>query len=159
MYAKIKDGLVVQFPYGMSDMQTENPHTNYSGSFDVVEIFPTTEAATIHGYEVVPVTLLSTPEYDSNTQQITFGVPTQADGEWTVAWVVTDKTSEQLSFALESKKGEVRKERNNRLTASDWTQLADAQVDKTAWATYRQALRDIPSQAGFPWDVTYPTAP
>jgi hypothetical protein len=159
MHAKIKDGLVVQFPYGMSDMQTENPHTNYSGSFDVEEIFPTTEAATIHGYEVVPVTLLSPPEYDSRTQQIAFGVPTQSDGEWTVAWVATNKSAEQLAIDLETKKSEVRKERNNRLTASDWTQVADAPVDKQAWATYRQALRDITSQSGFPWDVTYPTAP
>jgi len=32
-------------------------------------------------------------------------------------------------------------------------------VDKAVWATYRQALRDVPTQSGFPWEVTYPTQP
>jgi hypothetical protein len=54
---------------------------------------------------------------------------------------------------------EVRKERNRLLTASDWTQISDATVDKQAWATYRQALRDITTQAGFPTDVQWPTKP
>lgn len=55
--------------------------------------------------------------------------------------------------------GQVRAERNGLLTATDWTQVADAPVDKTAWATYRQALRDITGQEGFPWTITWPTEP
>ena len=39
----------------------------------------------------------------------------------------------------------MRLERNRLLAASDWTQVADAPVDRAAWATYRQALRDIPA--------------
>ena len=35
--------------------------------------------------------------------------------------------------------------RNRLLSESDWTQLPDAQCDKVAWATYRQALRDFPA--------------
>ena len=54
---------------------------------------------------------------------------------------------------------EVRTDRDVKLTQSDWTQVTDAPVDKAAWATYRQALRDIPSQAGFPNEVTWPTEP
>jgi hypothetical protein len=53
----------------------------------------------------------------------------------------------------------VRDDRTRRLSATDWTQLADAPVDKTAWATYRQALRDVPAQAGFPWNVQWPDTP
>jgi len=45
---------------------------------------------------------------------------------------------------------ESRKERNAKLTESDWTQVADAPVDQAAWATYRQALRDITTHANFP---------
>jgi hypothetical protein len=52
-----------------------------------------------------------------------------------------------------------RKRRNKLLSASDWTQVADAPVDKAAWATYRQALRDISAQEGFPWAVEWPTQP
>jgi hypothetical protein len=59
----------------------------------------------------------------------------------------------------EEKAGQVRAERNGLLTASDWTQVADAPVDKAAWATYRQALRDVTAQAGFPWTIDWPVAP
>lgn len=55
--------------------------------------------------------------------------------------------------------GQVRAERNGLLTATDWTQVADAPVDKAAWATYRQALRDITAQDGFPWTVQWPEMP
>ena len=54
---------------------------------------------------------------------------------------------------------EVRKERDAKLAATDWTQVADVLVDKTTWATYRQSLRDVPSQSGFPNEVTWPTEP
>lgn len=54
---------------------------------------------------------------------------------------------------------EIRTERDIKLTQSDWTQVADAPVDQAAWATYRQALRDIPSQAGFPNEVVWPIEP
>jgi len=53
----------------------------------------------------------------------------------------------------------VRADRNARLAACDWTQLSDAPVDDLAWAVYRQALRDITSQPGFPWTITWPVAP
>jgi hypothetical protein len=52
-----------------------------------------------------------------------------------------------------------RKQRNELLELSDWTQLDDSPVNKTAWATYRSALRDIPDQAGFPHDITWPIKP
>ena len=49
--------------------------------------------------------------------------------------------------------------RNAQLRASDWTQTLDAPVDKDAWATYRQALRDLPAQGGLADDAEFPTAP
>ena len=54
---------------------------------------------------------------------------------------------------------EVRALRSAQLAGSDWTQLADSTVNKAAWASYRQALRDIPKQTGFPWGVVWPTQP
>ena len=54
----------------------------------------------------------------------------------------------------------VRFDRNRLLAATDWTQAADVpQAVKDLWAPYRQALRDVPQQAGFPTDVTWPTKP
>ena len=53
----------------------------------------------------------------------------------------------------------VRTSRNDKLAQCDWTQLADSTADKTTWATYRQMLRDVTVQDGFPWNVTWPEAP
>jgi hypothetical protein len=53
----------------------------------------------------------------------------------------------------------VRSERDARLAACDWTQMPDAPLTteaKAAWAAYRQALRDVPGQAGFPLAVEWP---
>ena len=57
------------------------------------------------------------------------------------------------------KETEVRNQRNQLLKDSDWTQVADAPVDKIAWATYRQALRDVTAQEGFPFNVVFPIPP
>ena len=67
--------------------------------------------------------------------------------------------AEYAAGANDRAAAEVRTERDAKLTQSDWTQVADAPVDKASWATYRQALRDIPSQAGFPNEVIWPVEP
>lgn len=53
----------------------------------------------------------------------------------------------------------VRRIRNDKLKDCDWTQIADSTADKPTWAAYRQALRDISAQSGFPWEITWPDAP
>jgi hypothetical protein len=159
MHAKIKDGSLVKFPYGMADLQIENPFTNYNGAYDVAAIFPTTEGATVHGQEIVPVTMLPAPEHDQRTQTVELGQPSLTDGEWTVGWIVTNKTQEQLDQANAAQASQVRNDRNAKLAASDWTQLADSTANKAAWATHRQALRDVTKQSGFPWTITWPEQP
>ena len=81
--------------------------------------------------------------------------PIFTDGETTAAEQETAykaiKDAEQASA--------VRQSRGDKLADSDWTQVADAPVDKVVWATYRQALRDITTQEGFPWTITWPDAP
>jgi hypothetical protein len=59
---------------------------------------------------------------------------------------------------------EATQERNSRLAASDWTDTLSAkerlgQAVYDAWQVYRQALRDVPEQTGFPESVIWPTAP
>jgi hypothetical protein len=49
--------------------------------------------------------------------------------------------------------------RNAELNRTDWTQVADSPADKSAWAIYRQALRDLPAQGGLADDAEFPTAP
>jgi hypothetical protein len=60
---------------------------------------------------------------------------------------------------ITNKMKDVRAERNALLVESDWTQVLDAPVDQAAWATYRQALRDITAQEGFPHNINWPQKP
>jgi hypothetical protein len=81
--------------------------------------------------------------------------PVFTDGETTaVAQEVAYKTSKDAEQAKS-----VRASRDEKLKNCDWTQVADAPVDKAVWATYRQALRDVTTQTGFPWTITWPDAP
>lgn len=83
-----------------------------------------------------------------------------------IVWVNGVKTvvergqsQEEIQAQEDTSKEFIRGKRNNLLSSSDWTQVADAPVDKAAWATYRQELRDITAQAGFPTEVIWPTKP
>ena len=62
--------------------------------------------------------------------------------------------------ALEQEADEARTQRDALLVESDWVVLPDAPVaDEQAWKDYRQALRDVPQQTGFPTDINWPTKP
>lgn len=49
--------------------------------------------------------------------------------------------------------------RDTELARTDWTQVADAPVDQAAWATYRQALRNLPASNADPRLIELPTQP
>ena len=99
----------------------------------------------------------------------------QIDGKWFTKYVLgpvfSDKTVDGVTTTAAQQEAAykaikdaeqskaVRQQRNEKLSASDWTQLADSPADDLSWATYRQALRDITTQSGFPWSVTWPDAP
>jgi hypothetical protein len=101
----------------------------------------------------------STPPEITATQVLEEATPVFADDRWTQVWAVRGMTAEEIATRNNAQAEQVRAERNAKLTASDWTQVADAPVDQAAWATYRQALRDISAQNGFPWTVDWPVAP
>ena len=81
----------------------------------------------------------------------------QIEGKWYTKYSVADIDDDAKTAKDAEQAKSVREQRNQKLKDSDWTQLADSTADKTAWATYRQALRDITAQSGFPWEVTWPT--
>ena len=83
----------------------------------------------------------------------------QIDGQWFTKWKTVDFDDAVKAVVDEQQAKSVRSSRDEKLKDSDWTQVADAPVEKTVWATYRQALRDVPNQSGFPWEVTWPDAP
>ena len=91
----------------------------------------------------------------------------QLDGKWYTKYILgpvfTDgetTASEQETAYKASKDAEqaksVRQSRDDKLKDCDWTQITDATADKATWAIYRQALRNITEQAGFPWTITWP---
>ena len=99
----------------------------------------------------------------------------QIDGKWYTKYIlgpvfidqvvdgVTKTVAEQEAEYKAIKDAEqaksVRQSRDAKLAECDWTQVADSPVDKEVWATYRQALRNVPTQEGFPWTITWPDAP
>lgn len=96
--------------------------------------------------------------HNRDTQQLVACDPYIEDGQvFTVT--VADMTAEQIAAATASQAAQVRSQRNRLLAECDWTQIADATVDKAAWATYRQALRDMSAQPGFPGTVKWPHDP
>ena len=83
----------------------------------------------------------------------------QVDGKWFTKYSVSDLDADGIAAKDAEQAKSVRATRNSLIAECDWTQVEDSPVDKAAWAVYRQELRDLPSQAGFPFDVIYPTKP
>lgn len=104
----------------------------------------------------VPVTAWK--PHNSATEKLETTTPYIEDGQVYTVQVVA-RTQEELDAETQNKAAQVRAERNRLLSESDWTQVLDAPVNRSAWATYRQALRDISEQAGFPWEVQWPAEP
>jgi len=134
----------------------------------------TSEILNEYGYDPIlegPQATVTAP-YETSVRD---GVE-EINGQWFTKYVVgptfTDTTDEDgvVTTAADNEAAyrqriddeaavRVRADRNKRLADSDWTQLADNTADTNAWAVYRQALRDVPAQAGFPNEVTWPTEP
>jgi hypothetical protein len=104
--------------------------------------------------------VLEGPQAQPTRYQVVFadGVE-QIDGAWYTKYSVADMDDEAKAAKDAEQAKSVRDQRNTKLAQSDWTQVADAPVNKEAWATYRQALRDVSAQADFPWTIEWPTQP
>ncbi len=80
-------------------------------------------------------------------------------GSKTVETMSSEEAS-KLERPTSEKAHDIRQSRTSKLLATDWTQAADVPADtKSKWTTYRQDLRDVPAQSGFPNSVTWPTEP
>ena len=83
----------------------------------------------------------------------------QLDGKWYTKYSVAEMDADAIATKDTEQAKAMREQRGEKLKNTDWTQVADAPVDKAVWATYRQALRDVTAQSGFPWTITWPDAP
>ena len=102
------------------------------------------------------------------------GAVQDVNGNWVKAWTEQDMFSDTTEDGVTTTKAEheaayqatldaqaaaiVRIQRDDKLKDTDWRAGSDLTLSDE-WATYRQALRDIPAQAGFPNSITWPTEP
>lgn len=142
MFVKLTEGSPSHFPYTTGDLCRDHPGTSFPENLtnDLLADF-----------DVYPVKQVAAPAFNSDTHKVRQWVEL-VDQEWTHVWSLVQLPEQR---AAEN----VRADRNRRLINCDWTQLPDAPVDAAAWATYRQGLRDISNQTGFPWDVQWPEEP
>lgn len=110
-----------------------------------------TEQLTSAGLVSLPDSLNSSSE--SNT---VFVIEKTSDGDIFTNWISQEQYETKLNF--EKQAFRIRVLRDKLLRDSDWTQMKD--VNKSnEWLTYRQALRDVPGQEGFPYTVSWPVKP
>jgi hypothetical protein len=149
-YARLnKDGEVDRYPYTLTDLKYENKHISFPDVIDesVVDMF-----------NVRPVTLTEPPEIN-HTQNLIRSAAPDKKGQWFETWTIENATPGQIKERTNTKVNEIRVKRNQLLLESDWTQCIDSPVNQEAWANYRQLLRNIPQQEGFPWDISWPEKP
>jgi hypothetical protein len=147
MYIKLTNGTPEN--YSIGQLRHDNPQTSFPKNI------PDNVLAE---WGVYPLLKTEKP-VDDYTKNVAEGTPAQQEGQWVQVWTVTDATAEEVAERTASQATEIRTQRTQLLSKCDWTQLSDAPVDKAAWAAYRQSLRDITDQSGFPWNVNWPTQP
>jgi hypothetical protein len=145
------DGSVDRYPYTLTDLRRANPGTSFPKKIS---------DETAAEFNCFPVTPATQPA-DDYTVNLSRTAIKQGD-YWVEEWISTPATPEQITERTEAKAAEVRQQRNELLTASDWTQFTDSPLGvdaKLAWALYRESLRMVPEQPNFPWDVDWPVPP
>lgn len=146
MFALVKDGNFVSF----FDLMNEFKNTSFPEDVQdhhlpsgVVRVYPT-QAPNITPYQYLEP---ADPVFDGT--------------KWVAQYAIKEYSDErQRQRVLDQFSENIRNIRDAKLVACDWTQGRDIPDNiSSAWATYRQALRDIPLQEGFPFNVTWPVAP
>ena len=132
--------------YSIGQLRRDNPQVS----------FPKTVPDNILAeYSVFPVTEIPKPEYDPQSQYLQQSEYYQTEAGWQFHYTVEQLPLEQVAQT-------VRHDRDRLLEASDWIvsrSYERQQPVPEAWATYREALRDIPEQSGFPYTVQWPQTP
>ena len=86
------------------------------------------------------------------------GVEQDNQGRWFTQYSVSDLDAEAMATKDAEQAKSVRASRDAKLAETDWRFRSDL-TPSQGWIDYCQALRDIPSQAGFPWEVIWPEQP
>lgn len=153
-YVKTQDGQVVKFPYTLGDFRKDNPNTSFP------RLIPDEILAS---YEVFEVEVDTAPAVDEqNYKAVRADAPEYVSTEWRLQWSVVEKTDEEKQAYYDSAAAKVRGRRDRDLQECDWVVIKHTEKGTNIpaeWELYRQALRDITGQEGFPYSVTWPTKP
>jgi hypothetical protein len=148
----------------VTDIEFRNmyPNTSFPALLTADVLADFNAVAIMEGPQAVP-----TSPYEYSQRQ---GIE-EINGKWFTKYVLgpiftdteTQTAAEQLTaykaqIDTDRAKG-VRATRDQLLKDTDWTQVRDVPVDQEAYAGYRQALRDISLQEGFPLSITWPELP
>ena len=141
IYVKVVDGEASVFPYDLRQLRADNPNTSFPKEISV---------EMLEGYGVFPV-VENKPECDPYVQTLSAGTPVLRDGQWQVDYTAANIPEAEAEEAI-------RTTRHEMLYATDWMALSDVTMSDEM-KSYRQALRDITEQEGFPFAVVWPTKP
>jgi len=142
MFVKITNGQVDQYPYTAGDLRRDNPKTSFPKKIS---------AATMAAFDMYPVGYQAAPDYDPLTHRLQHSsLPELVGGEWKLTKTVVALTDDQISAATAAKAKEMRKKRDELISATDYFALTDVTMD-AAMTTYRQALRDISTHKNWPY--------
>lgn len=130
-------GVIDKYPYSTQQLKQDNPNTSFPSEI-------TDEL--LQSYNVYPVSVEARPEVSDDKRLELDEAPTYKDGSWSIGWTVRNKTQEEKSADEDSK----RRERDEMLKLTDHYALTDRTLSDEM-ATYRQDLRDLPEQEGFPY--------
>lgn len=153
MFIKLESGRPVGFAVTEDNLRQLFPDHTFPRIFTPKDVAPL-------GFGMYEWTQVPEPGFPMRPLEIT---PTlREDGIYYQTWTVVEMSDEEKAAATEAQSTKVKNERNLLLYRCDWTQLADSPLtdaERAAWASYRQTLRDLPQQAGFPWSVEWPVQP
>jgi len=153
MYVFAPNQTVETFPYSIGNLRRDNPNTSFPRN-------PSDEL--LAEWNVFPVVKQDPPTFDAATQDLNETNPTLSSNQWLQTWSVTAASSDEIAQRTTDKQAEVRAQRNQLIAETDWVVVMAKEVGTNipaAMKTYRQALRDLPSAAGFPHTMTWPTKP
>lgn len=153
MYAKIINDEVVKFPYTIHELKLDNPHTSFANNIE-------TDFVTLAEFNIFMVLEGVKPEFDVLSEKVVKADIAKVNDKWIELWQILPLSEDEKNKLKDEKSFEVRAERNRLLAESDWTQFRDIDESISAkWVSYRQQLRDISLQEGFPFQVQFPSKP
>ena len=145
MHLKLTNGTPEK--YSIGQLRRDNPNTSFPKN-------PTDDL--LADWDVFPYSRPERPIVDGLTANVVDGgFERDADGNWIMLWMV-----EQLP--LDQAERNIRRRRDSLLAETDWVVVFHTEKGTNIpleWELYRQALRDITAQEGFPYNVTWPTKP